>query len=236
MKLTQLPEPIRRGIRTGIRKKFSGTIMLILAIFLPAGTLRYPAGWLLLGLFLLNIAYELLVLLPSNPSLFAARSSMQQGTLKWDAILTALTVIVFYLGAVIVAGFDFRNHWSPEFPLWLVLFGTAIWLVGSAITYWAMHANTHFEATVRIQSDRNHQVIDSGPYKIVRHPGYVGALLTYTITPLILSSTWAIIPSALSLIGFVVRTALEDQFLQQELPGYQEYTRKTRYRLFPGIW
>jgi protein-S-isoprenylcysteine O-methyltransferase Ste14 len=89
---------------------------------------------------------------------------------------------------------------------------------------------------VRIQTDRGHQVVSSGPYRWIRHPGYAGALLTYLTTPLFLDSGWSFLPTVFIMILLVIRTALEDRTLQKELPGYAEYARRVQYRLLPGIW
>jgi protein-S-isoprenylcysteine O-methyltransferase Ste14 len=135
-----------------------------------------------------------------------------------------------------VAGLDFRFGWTPPFALWRHLLGIVLLLISSVIVYWSMMVNTFFVSTVRIQNDRGHQVCDRGPYAVVRHPGYAGALLTYIALPLILGSWWAAIPAALSIIGFILRTYLEDQTLKQELAGYQAYADKVKYRLLPGIF
>jgi protein-S-isoprenylcysteine O-methyltransferase Ste14 len=101
---------------------------------------------------------------------------------------------------------------------------------------WAMVVNTHFEATVRIQEEREHQVCSSGPYEIVRHPGYVSMILLAFANPLILGSRWAFAPAGLIVLLVLARTALEDRTLQDELLGYKEYAASTRYRLLPGVW
>jgi protein-S-isoprenylcysteine O-methyltransferase Ste14 len=99
-----------------------------------------------------------------------------------------------------------------------------------------MGANAFFSAVVRIQTDRGHQVADRGPYRFIRHPGYLGAIAFSLGVPLLLESWWALIPGLMSVILFLVRTHLEDQTLQEELPGYSEYAQKVRFRLFPGFW
>jgi protein-S-isoprenylcysteine O-methyltransferase Ste14 len=112
-----------------------------------------------------------------------------------------------------------------------------MYLGGTAVVTWAMAVNTHFEKTVRIQSDRGHTVCDRGPYRWVRHPGYVGASLAFPLaTPLLLGSAWAFVPAALCVAMLVLRTALEDRMLRAELEGYEAFAGKTRYRLLPGIW
>jgi protein-S-isoprenylcysteine O-methyltransferase Ste14 len=109
-------------------------------------------------------------------------------------------------------------------------------VLGFGLGAWAMIENRFFSAVVRIQADRGHTVCDSGPYRFMRHPGYAGGILWCLMTPLVLNSTWTFIPMMVSILFTVLPTVLEDRILQQELGGYQEYTRKTRYRLVPGIW
>jgi protein-S-isoprenylcysteine O-methyltransferase Ste14 len=109
-------------------------------------------------------------------------------------------------------------------------------VLGWALFMWAMGANAFFSEAVRIQEERGHTVVTDGPYRYVRHPGYVGAILALFATPLLLGSLWALIPAGLATIGYVVRTALEDKTLQEELDGYTEYAQQTRYRLLPGVW
>lgn len=99
-----------------------------------------------------------------------------------------------------------------------------------------LHFRVESTGTVRIQSERGHQVVSSGPYRFVRHPGYAGALWGFLAVPVWLDSAWAFLPALLLMGILVLRTALEDKTLQAELPGYKEFTQKTRYRLLPGIW
>ena len=137
---------------------------------------------------------------------------------------------------VIVAGLDHRFGWSPVFPLWLIVIGFILISLGYAFAVWALAENRFFSSVVRIQTDRGHVVCDSGPYRIVRHPGYAGNILPLLGIVLALSSVWTLIPATVALIITVIRTALEDQTLQEELPGYRDYARRVRYRLIQGIY
>ena len=173
-----------------------------------------------------------------HPGLTAERQSGEsiQGAKAWDKVLSLLMALSLNFPLVVVAGLDHRFGWSPEFPLWLIVLGIFLIALGYAFSVWAFMENQFFSSVVRIQANRGHVVCDSGPYRIVRHPGYAGNLLPLPGTVLALSSLWTIIPAALALIIAVIRTAMEDQTLQEELPGYQEYARRVRYRLFPGIY
>jgi protein-S-isoprenylcysteine O-methyltransferase Ste14 len=137
---------------------------------------------------------------------------------------------------VIVAGLDHRFDWSPVFPLWLIVPGFFLISLGYAFAAWALAENRFFSSVVRIQMDRGHVVCDSGPYRYVRHPGYAGNMLALPGMVLAFGSMWTLVPVAVALIIAVIRTVLEDQTLQDELPGYRDYARRVRYRLIPGIY
>ena len=173
-----------------------------------------------------------------HPGLTAERQNVEkiQNAKAWDKVLAPLMALSISFPLVIVAGLDHRFGWSPVFPLWLIVLGIFLTALGYAISAWAFIENRFFSSVVRIQKDRGHAVCDSGPYRIVRHPGYAGNILPLLGIVLALSSLWTIIPAAVALVIAVIRTALEDQTLQEELPGYQEYARRVRYRLFPGIY
>jgi len=173
-----------------------------------------------------------------HPGLTAERQNTEkiQSAKAWDKVLAPLMALSESFPLVIVAGLDHRFGWSPVFPLWLIMFGIILIALGYAISVWALVENRFFSSVVRIQADRGHVVCDSGPYRIVRHPGYAGNILPLLGIVLALGSLWTLIPAAVALVIAVIRTALEDRTLQEELPGYQEYTRRVRYRLFPGIY
>jgi protein-S-isoprenylcysteine O-methyltransferase Ste14 len=136
----------------------------------------------------------------------------------------------------VVAGLDHRFGWSPHFPSWLNVLGLALAAAGYGFAGWAFLENRFFSAVVRIQSERGHVVCDTGPYKIVRHPGYSGSVLASFAMALALDSVWTLIPATAAVVIAVVRTTLEDRTLQEELPGYRGYADRVRYRLIPGIY
>lgn len=137
---------------------------------------------------------------------------------------------------LIVCGLDVRFGWRPEIPLSIQIVAFVLMALGSLLGTWAMSVNRFFSGVVRIQTDRGHTVVTDGPYRFIRHPGYAGGVVANLTGPLALGSVWALIPSALVVLLTVVRTALEDKTLREELPGYQEYTQRVRYRLLPWVW
>jgi protein-S-isoprenylcysteine O-methyltransferase Ste14 len=170
-----------------------------------------------------------------NPEIFAARVNRHTGTKSWDKWIVALLIVVMTSVIPVAALDDGHYHWSVV-PWWVVGTGHASFLVGMAGMAWAEAVNKFFEPTVRIQTDRGHHVIDTGPYAIVRHPGYVSAVPLVVGMGFALGSYWALIPAALCCLILIVRTVLEDRTLQAELPGYREYAQRVRYRLMPGVW
>ena len=173
-----------------------------------------------------------------HPGLLVERQSAEkfQDAKAWDKVLAPLMALSLSYPLPIVAGLDHRFGWSPEFSLWLIVLGFILTSLGYAFAVWAMAENRFFSSVVRIQTDRGHAVCDSGPYRLVRHPGYAGNIPPLLGIVLALGSVWALIPGVAVLIIAVVRTALEDQTLQEELSGYRDYARRVRYRLIPGIY
>ena len=172
-----------------------------------------------------------------HPDLIAERARfMQHEEAKpWDKALAPLLGLGGGL-VLLVAGLDALFDWSPPFSLPVKILALVIIVAGYVLGSYALVENRFFSGMVRIQTDRGHQVVSSGPYRWIRHPGYAGALLTYLATPLFLDSGWSFLPTVFITILLVIRTTLEDRTLQKELPGYAEYARRVQYRLLPGIW
>jgi len=173
-----------------------------------------------------------------HPGLLAERAKLDKApdVKPWDKVLAPLMAVSLSFPLVIVAGLDHRFGWSPVFPVWLNILGFILIAPGYAFAGWALVENRFFSSVVRIQTDRGHVVCDSGPYRIVRHPGYAGNILPLAGIVLALSSIWTLIPAIVALIITVIRTTLEDRTLQDELPGYRDYARRVRYRLIPGVF
>ena len=169
-----------------------------------------------------------------NPEIFAARSRIQPGTKAWDYFFIALIIGGFML-VLPLAGLDFRFGWSAM-PGWLMIAGAVLLTFGYAGSIWPVAVNRHFEPGVRIQEDRGQTVIDTGPYAIVRHPGYSAAVLLIVGMALMLGSYWALIPAAVAVLATAVRTTFEERTLNAELPGYTAYTQRVKYRWVPGVW
>jgi protein-S-isoprenylcysteine O-methyltransferase Ste14 len=173
-----------------------------------------------------------------HPGLLAERGKLgkDQNVKSWDKMLAPLMAVSLSFLVVIVAGLDHLFGWSPVFPVWLNILGFILIVSGYTFAGWALSENRFFSTMVRIQTDRGHMVCDTGPYRIVRHPGYAGNILALPGMVLAFGSVWTIIPVIVALIIAVIRTTLEDKTLQEELPGYQDYARRVRYRLIPGVF
>ena len=210
------------------------TAAYALLLFACAGTASWPAAWVYLGLMsVIMAAYT--VTLQRNPDLVAERTKPPTDAKRWDKPLVAFIGVVGPFGLIVIAGLDHRFGWSRA-PAWWAAAGAVLVAAGGALTHRAVAANRFFSAIVRIQSDRGHQVVDRGPYRFVRHPGYLGSIIHMPGAALMLGSWWSLLLVALVEVVMVVRTALEDRTLRAELDGYAAYAQRVRYRLVPGLW
>lgn len=227
MKIT-LSNIIIRGI--------AGMMILFLMIFSPAGRLNYWQGWLLYGCYILLVLVTFRNLIKNHRDLFEERMKPGPGMKWWDKIFFVF-FIPLNISIFLVGGLDSgRFFWTHNYPIILYVFGIFLFFLSNAIVLWAMYTNKFFSSVVRIQTDRGQTVVQEGPYKFIRHPGYIGAILFGFSVAFILGSYYALIPAFLYMVTFIVRTYLEDEALKKELEGYQEYTKKVRYRLIPFIW
>jgi protein-S-isoprenylcysteine O-methyltransferase Ste14 len=213
----------------------TGILLMLALFFLPAGTFHWPEAWLFILFYLAAVGGVFIWLKKKSPSLFKERLARKKEAKKWDK--TLMMVYSFLLVALlIVPGLDaVRFRWS-DVPLILKGLGFAGLIPGLIFAFWAMRENDFASDVVRIQKDRGHTVCTTGPYRYIRHPMYVGVILVMLFFPLSVGSLYAYIPASVIIILFILRTSLEDKALQQELPGYKEYSRKVRHRLVPGVW
>jgi len=213
------------------------TLIFGASLFISSGQLGWAMAWAYLAVFVAGQAIVGLILVPGNPELAAERAQFKRDApYKWDRPLTGIVSLFGPLATLIVAGLDVRFRGAFQISLTLQLAAMAVAAMGSLLGAWAMAANRYFYGFVRIETERGHTVATGGPYRIVRHPGYAGGVLFDLAAPLMLGSLWALIPAGLTVCLLVVRTALEDRTLQDELDGYQDYAGQVRYRLLPGVW
>ncbi len=219
--------------------KLMGPIVLwAVALFGSAGTLGWPMGWAFILTVLVSTVVSRLFLFLRNPGLVSERARFMraEGAKRWDLALVPVIVLIGPLVQWIVAGLDYRFGWSPAMAPALQVAGLAVLALGYALSTWAMFSNPFFAAVVRIQKERGHTVVSGGPYRYVRHPGYAGGILGNLATAIALGSLWALVPTAVVALLTILRTALEDRTLRQELEGYEAYAQRVRYRLLPGVW
>jgi protein-S-isoprenylcysteine O-methyltransferase Ste14 len=226
----------KSDLTSSVRKRMLQVVVqfLILAVilFIASGRLDWVWAWAYLGVGVGIVAINALIL---PPELIAERGQIKKDTKSWDKVLGIL-LITPTLGTLIVAGLDKRFGWSLPLAVVVHLIALIFYALAQGLFTWAMASNKFFSGTVRIQKDRGHTVASGGPYRYVRHPGYVSYIVSWIAASLALGSLWALIPAGLVMGLMVVRTALEDKTLQVELDGYKDYAARVHYRLLPGVW
>jgi protein-S-isoprenylcysteine O-methyltransferase Ste14 len=205
--------------------------LAFVALFASAGTLAIPAFWVYLAIFAAIFVVSFVWI---DPDL--ARERMRPGGKKPPAALRLFSLVL--IGHWVIAGLDRgRFHWSDTVPPWLQLLGLIALAGGFAFCFWAMYVNRFFSSVVRIQSDRGQYVVTTGPYAVIRHPGYVGGILFVLASGIALGSWLATAMLAVMTLPFLLyRAVTEDRILQAELPGYRDYASRVRWRLVPGVW
>jgi len=215
-------------------KGFFVLLVMTAVMFTTAGRINYWQGWLFSGTCVLVLSISS-IMFAGKTDLVKERIKPGPGTKWWDKIFWALYVPLNF-AVVVVACLDAgRFSWS-HLPAPVYIFSYITLITSISTTQWAMWTNRWFSSTVRIQKDRGQQVVQNGPYRFVRHPGYVGGILLVLSMSLVLGSLLALIPAVAAAILLVIRTYLEDETLKEELPGYVDYAKKVRYRLLSGIW
>jgi len=229
----------RSDVATGIALRAGALAVVLLAqaalLFGGAGRLDWLWAWGYFGISLATVAVGGALVLRSSPETIAERGRLR-GMRGWDKVVIVVLITAGYVALPLVAGLDARFGWTHALGVTWHVAGAVALAVGFGLTVWAMRANAYFSTVVRIQSERGHTVCRHGPYRYVRHPGYVGYALQSLAIPFLLGSWWALLPAFAAIVAMVIRTALEDRMLQAELPGYREYAREVRCRLVPGIW
>jgi len=225
--------------RFGIRGIIVQSILIIIGLailFISAGTLAWINAWVYVGLVSIYWVISTVVLAKVNPEMLNERGSVvKKGTKGFDKVWVAIFPVLTF-GNLVVMGFDaVRFQWS-FMPFWLTFVGIFMFVSVTPLALWAMAVNKFFEWTVRIQDDRQQYVCTSGPYKIMRHPGYAGLIISILAYPLVLGSWWGFVLSGILTIIIVIRTALEDRTLRNEMLGYREYAKQVKYRLIPLVW
>lgn len=210
-------------------------ILFIAITFISAGRIDYWQGWIFNGL---NIFFILLtyIFLLDRKDLIKERLKPGKGMKRWDKIYYAASTPIFFVMFIFSILDAMRFGWGPQVPFFVIIFGIILYTIGQTIVLWSKRTNKFFSSVVRIQSDREQKVCKDGPYRFVRHPGYVGGIIFTIAIPLVLGSFLGLILVPITIILILLRTYLEDNTLQKELLGYTDYIKEVRYRILPGIW
>jgi len=204
---------------------------LLAIFFLPAGTWDYWEAWAYLLILLIPMSFVLLYLLRNSPQLLERRMRMREKEAEQSRIVAIS--ILYYLLVFMLPGLDKRFGWS-ETPVALVVAAQAIVLLSYGLVFLVFRENSYASRVVEVEEQQT--VIDSGPYAVVRHPMYVGVILMFVFSPLALGSYWAMLPALLIVPLLMARIRNEEVVLLRDLPGYEAYTQRVKYRLLPGVW
>lgn len=208
---------------------------LIASVFAPAGTFAWRNGWLFIVVMAAAVASVSFGIFRASPELAQERRTAVKHAQAWDRALVPW-ITGLPLVTVVLAGLGRRFGWPSFVPAWSTWPAVALMAAGSALAYFGMRANRFFSSYVRVQNDRDHVVVDHGPYAWLRHPGYAGSLAVTLATPILLDSLPGLLLAGVTALLTVVRTYLEDRMLARELPGYRAYSDRVRYRLLPLVW
>lgn len=225
--------------KSGIKAIFSpflGLLIQVVLFFVSAGHIEIIQGWIYYGVIFFALILSGLIMWKCLPELTNQRGRVQKGTESWDKawllIFFIMTIIIF----PIIAGLDVGRFTWTSLSYHFMCAGIILYVLSFILILWAMFSNPYFEGTVRIQKEREHKVVSTGPYGIIRHPGNFSMILYCFSAPLSIGSVISLIPACIAIAALIVRTSLEDKTLQKELDGYSEYSKKVKYKLIPGIW
>lgn len=215
--------------------KIALSIAYVALIFIAAGTINWPEFWFFLGFYVATMSAFMIWLKKHDPGLLKERMSVRKDVKRWDRTIIGVYTIVLFVMFLIAPLDAVRFRWSrvPPTLRWVAFVGV---LVSWIIVFWAFRENAFLSGFVRIQTDRGHSVCTTGPYAFIRHPMYLAMIVTVLCQPIFLGSLYSLIPAAIIIVLFVLRTSMEDRTLQKELPGYAEYAAKVRWKLIPKAW
>ena len=220
----------------GVIRLVIGTVVFSTMLFLAAGTVAWPAAWAFLAIITAVMVVYGIIIVRMHPDLIEERHHPPAGAKKWDKPLVVIIGVIGPVALLLLAGLDRRFHWSPPATAAAQIAGLVLVAAGGSLSNYAVAANRFFSALVRIQHDRGHHVVDTGPYRYVRHPSYAGSMMYMIGMSVALSSRAALLAAIVISLVLAVRTSLEDRTLQAELAGYAQYARRVRFRLVPGLW
>ena len=212
--------------------KFTCGLLLVgLLIFLPAGTMQYPYGWLLVGLLFGPMLIAGFVMLAKSPDFLKKRLDAKEKQATQKGVLGAAGLM--FIAGFVVAGLDFRFGWSVM-PQWVTIAASVLFLISYALYAEVMRENAYLSRTIKVEEGQT--VVDTGLYGIVRHPMYAVTILLFMVMPLVLGSWYALIPFAFYPAIIIVRLKDEEALLTKKLPGYEAYKQKVKYRIIPFVW
>ena len=220
----------------GAIRLVAGTAAFAALLFVTAGTVAWPAAWAYLVTISAVMAVYAVIIVRLHPELIEERRNPPADAKSWDKPFVVIVGMVGPVVFVLLAGLDHRFGWTGPTAAWVQVVGILAVAAGGMITNYAVAANRFFSSVVRIQRDRGHQVIDAGPYRYIRHPGYAGSMVHMIGVSFALGSRVALAAAIVFCLVLAARTALEDRTLRRELDGYADYARRVRFRLLPGVW
>jgi protein-S-isoprenylcysteine O-methyltransferase Ste14 len=211
-------------------------LLLGMTLFIPAATLDWPLAWALMSVYVGGMFLTNLWLIAYHPGLARERLIIPRSSERWDLQLLRITNVLL-LGVMFpLSGLDHRFEWSPPIPSVISLLALLLFAIMFLFMGWSMSVNDYFSSAIRLQSNRGQTVATGGPYRVLRHPGYLAMIIQFLAIPVVLGSVWSMIPALAIGAVYVYRTIREDELLLGSLPEYAEYVRRVRSRLIPGIW
>jgi len=234
--MSDLPKnEVRQGANKHLIRLVCQRIIGVGLFFAAAGTVKSARGITYISLYLIASLVGIVIMYRGHKETLNAREQTRESSKGWDRILLPVIWLLVFFGMYIVVGLGIRFNWGVMSIQWFYA-GIAVYLMSGVLTTWSVMENKHFEGTSRIQDDRDHAVITTGPYRIIRHPGYSGTMIWAFATFLMFGTLAVGITSFIIIVALWVRTYLEDKMLKEELRGYLEYSQRTKYRLIPFIW